>query len=213
MADSVEETKTKILESAKKEFLENGFTNASLRTIAANAGLTTGAMYRHFKDKDALFCALVDGIIENSSAFVTKAGLEAHTNAPSGGFGEEHFKEEHDMTSAFIDYIYDNFDAFTLLLTKSAGSTHESFLNDMADFYTKNCIETINWLKEKFNVKKEINEMSIHFLATTIINAYAEIIFHKMTKEEASAYLSNIQNFFHFGFMHMLDLPCDVHEH
>ena len=44
MAESSSVTKEKILESAKKEFLENGFVNASLRTIAANAGLTTGAM-------------------------------------------------------------------------------------------------------------------------------------------------------------------------
>ena len=64
MSESAAETKAKILESAKKEFLEKGFVNASLRTIAANAGLTTGAMYRHFKDKDALFCALVDQAID-----------------------------------------------------------------------------------------------------------------------------------------------------
>ena len=51
MAESSAETKAKILSSAKTEFLEKGFMNASLRTIAANAGLTTGAMYRHFKDK------------------------------------------------------------------------------------------------------------------------------------------------------------------
>ena len=69
MSDSTKETKQKILESAKKEFLEKGFSAASLRTIASNAGLTTGAMYRHFKDKDALFCALVDDAVD----FVIKA--------------------------------------------------------------------------------------------------------------------------------------------
>ena len=55
MGESAIETKKKILDSAMAEFLEKGFMNASLRTIASNAGLTTGAMYRHFKDKDALF--------------------------------------------------------------------------------------------------------------------------------------------------------------
>ena len=34
---SATETKKKLLESAKKEFLEKGFMGASLRTIAANA--------------------------------------------------------------------------------------------------------------------------------------------------------------------------------
>ena len=64
MSESAIETKSKILQSAKNEFLDKGFTNASLRTIASNAGVTTGAMYRHFKDKDALFCALVDDAID-----------------------------------------------------------------------------------------------------------------------------------------------------
>ena len=74
MAESSIETKTKLLESAKKEFLEKGFMNASLRTIAANAGVTTGAMYRHFKDKNAFFCALVDDAIEVTKKTVMLAG-------------------------------------------------------------------------------------------------------------------------------------------
>ena len=76
MAESSLETKQKLLESAKKEFLEKGFMNASLRTIAANAGVTTGAMYRHFKDKDAFFCALVDDVIDYVTQMVMLANTE-----------------------------------------------------------------------------------------------------------------------------------------
>ena len=72
MGEASAETKKKILDSAMAEFLDKGFMNASLRTIASNAGLTTGAMYRHFKDKDALFCALVDDAI----AFARRVGAK-----------------------------------------------------------------------------------------------------------------------------------------
>lgn len=51
MADISEITKDKILQSAKTEFLENGFIAASLRTIAGNASLTTGAMSAILKIK------------------------------------------------------------------------------------------------------------------------------------------------------------------
>ena len=37
------ETKRRLLESAKKEFLEKGYLQASLRNICKNAGVTTGA--------------------------------------------------------------------------------------------------------------------------------------------------------------------------
>ena len=130
MADSSIDTKNKILNSAKKEFLEKGFMNASLRTIAANADLTTGAMYRHFKDKDALFCALVDDAIEETRKVIMSAGLIAHLK-DGDPLGKDHEEKENQILSDFIDYIYSDFDAFTLLISKSGGSTHENFVNEI----------------------------------------------------------------------------------
>jgi len=53
------ETKSKLLASAKAEFLEKGYMNASLRSICKNAGVTTGALYFFFRDKEDLFESLV----------------------------------------------------------------------------------------------------------------------------------------------------------
>jgi AcrR family transcriptional regulator len=50
-----EESKLKILEKARDHFLEHGYRGASLRNIAAQAGMTTGALYHHFRGKDELF--------------------------------------------------------------------------------------------------------------------------------------------------------------
>lgn len=208
MSELSEATKNKILQSAKSEFLENGFTNASLRTIASNAGLTTGAMYRHFKDKDALFGALVDDAIEATLAFVKEGSVENH-EILENPIGQAHSEDEQREVFAFIDYLYENFDAFTLLLTKAAGSTHQNFMDEVSDMYTNILLKTINWMKQKYNVTKPIDDMSIHILANATLNAFAEIVLHKMDKKEALIFIGNIQEFFHFGFMHMLGLPCD----
>lgn len=208
MSELSEATKDKILQSAKAEFLENGFTNASLRTIAANAGLTTGAMYRHFKDKDTLFCALVDEAIDKTVAIVSEGSVENHETLENP-VGEDHSKDEQREVLEFIDFIYQNFDAFTLLLTKSAGSTHQNFMDEVSDMYTNILLKTIHWMKEKYNVTKPIDDMSIHILANATINSFAEIVLHKMDKEEALIFIGNIMEFFHFGFMHMLGLPCE----
>ena len=107
MAESPKETKKKLLESAKKEFLEKGYMGASLRTIAANAGVTTGAMYRHFKDKDALFCALVDDAITTTLEFIKKSGIESHEYLENP-IGEQHSEDEKQIINKFVDYIYEN---------------------------------------------------------------------------------------------------------
>ena len=39
--------------------MENGFRGASLKSIAASLGVTTGAIYRYYTDKEALFDGLV----------------------------------------------------------------------------------------------------------------------------------------------------------
>ena len=206
MAESATDTKKKIIESAKKEFLENGFTNASLRTIAANAGVTTGAMYRHFKDKDALFCALVDEAIEVTTKTVMMADVMTHSQfaAPAS---QEHHEEEQKAVKNLLDYIYTNFDAFVLLLTKAAGSTHENFLEEICNLYTKNCEGTFHWMYEQKIAPKKVDSMTVHFIASSLINAFAEIVFHKMPREEALQYIENITEFFHFGTLHMMGIP------
>ena len=205
MSDSAAETKSKILESAKKEFLEKGFINASLRTIASNAGLTTGAMYRHFKDKDALFCALVDEAIDFTTNTVMLADVMHHQDKDNV-VSEKHFEEEVKQTNALLTYIFNNYDAFTLLLTKSAGSTHEHFQEEICELYTTNCAQTFNWMFQNKIATKKIDKMTVHFIASTVINAFVEIITHKMTKKAAFQYIQNIEEFTRSGMIYMMGI-------
>ena len=209
MSESASETKKKILESAKKEFLEKGFMNASLRTIAANAELTTGAMYRHFKDKNALFCALVDEAIEVTTKTVMLADVMNHSKL-GHPVSEEHFEEERKAEKELLDYIYSHFDAFELLLTKAAGSTHENFLEEICDLYTKNCAKTFIWMYEQKIVPKKIEGMTVHVIASTLINSFAEIVLHKMSRKKAVTFIENITEFFRFGCLHMRGVTCEI---
>ena len=206
MSESAVETKSKLLKSAKKEFLEKGFMGDSLRTIAANAGVTTGAMYRHFKDKDDFFCALVDQAIDVTIKTVSLADSAHHLDF-GNPLSQEHFDVESKETNNFLNYIYDNFDIFTLLLTKASGSTHEHFQEEICELYTKNCEQTFNWMyKNKISTKK-IDKMTIHFIASTVINAFVEIITHKMSKKAAFQYIQNIEEYTRFGMLHMMGIP------
>ncbi|MBP5357797.1 MAG: TetR/AcrR family transcriptional regulator [Treponema sp.] len=204
MAESSTETKKRLLESAKKEFLEKGFNGASLRTIAANAGVTTGAMYRHFKDKNAFFCALVDDAIEYTKKIVSIAGPENHLEMLAPDMQKKHLENEVQTVNDFIDYMFENFDVFKLLLTKAAGSEHENFQEEICEIYTKNCQETFKWMYKNKIATKKLSPMTVHFMASTVINAYCDIILHNMSKKDAVACIKDIMEFTRYGCMHLM---------
>jgi len=58
------------MKCAKKEFMEKGFQGASLRSICQKAGVTTGALYFFFQDKDDLFCEVVGDFMDRLNAII-----------------------------------------------------------------------------------------------------------------------------------------------
>lgn len=68
MQEELIDKKKQLLEAALHVFATQGFEKASMREIAANAGLTTGAIYYHYKNKDDLYYDAV----KESAYFVHK---------------------------------------------------------------------------------------------------------------------------------------------
>lgn len=64
MANKDHSLDDKIIRAAYSEFLAYGFCKASLHKISEKAGVTTGAIYTRYKNKDALFVALLQDFFE-----------------------------------------------------------------------------------------------------------------------------------------------------
>uniref|UniRef100_Q01T46 Transcriptional regulator, TetR family n=1 Tax=Solibacter usitatus (strain Ellin6076) TaxID=234267 RepID=Q01T46_SOLUE len=56
--DKRERTRAKLLEAARSLIREKGYEHATLEAIAERAGMTTGAIYGNFRNRDELFLAL-----------------------------------------------------------------------------------------------------------------------------------------------------------
>jgi AcrR family transcriptional regulator len=64
MQQRSEETRAKIIESAIRLFSARGYNAASVDDICEEAGISKGAFYHHFKSKQELFLALLDGWLQ-----------------------------------------------------------------------------------------------------------------------------------------------------
>ena len=64
-----------ILSAARRAFARHGFEGATVRVLEAETGLSRGAIFHHFRDKDALFLALAEQDAARTAEVVDRAGL------------------------------------------------------------------------------------------------------------------------------------------
>lgn len=64
MVEDESGTRNTILEKAKSLFIEHGYRGLSMREIAEKVGVSKPALYYHFKDKEELFCAVLNSGLE-----------------------------------------------------------------------------------------------------------------------------------------------------
>lgn len=62
--EQADRTREQLLETARRLFVDKGYADTPLEELVAQAGMTRGALYHHFKDKRALFDAVVERTIE-----------------------------------------------------------------------------------------------------------------------------------------------------
>ena len=68
-------TRQAILEAARRAFARHGYEGATVRVLEAETGLSRGAIFHHFKDKDALFLALAEDDAAQMTETVAQHGL------------------------------------------------------------------------------------------------------------------------------------------
>ena len=132
MAYDYDKTHARILESGARHFMEDGFSNASIREICKDAGVTNGAFYAHFESKEDLFGTLVGPALE---------GLSELYGGEASRFMEIHSSEDvlrcldmaFSVDRTFIRYIYEYTDVFQLLLKASGGTSYEHFVDKIAE--------------------------------------------------------------------------------
>jgi len=59
MPKIIENLKEQIVEEARKQLFENGYSKTTIRSVASALGIGTGTLYNHFKSKDMLISSFM----------------------------------------------------------------------------------------------------------------------------------------------------------
>lgn len=194
-----------IISAAKKEFLEQGFENASMRRIASEVGLTVGALYRHFASKEEMFSALVEPTIESLMSKY-KEFCEQGYEVIKAGDVNRLWNESESETKWLMSFIYDNFDAFRLIVCCSQGTRYESFVHDMALLEERTTLDYFKRMKKYGMSVKVPSKQEFHMLVTANVSALFEAVIHGFSRKQAMHYAKTLDEFFSAGWKKILGI-------
>lgn len=164
--DDAELTRKNLLEIAFKELISSGFENTGLEAIAEKAGVTRGAVYWHFKNKDDL----LDSIIEYKD-------LESMTLA------SEIFNSDHEPFEKLKQLVSLNFPEFSSHAKEKRYVRMKvelyNYLNKkgdkrkIAENFIKMCKDLLDECNNRNELKNGIDSVSVaHTILTICAGSY-----------------------------------------
>lgn len=200
MARQIEGVAERIVDAAKRELLDKGYVEASLRTIAAEADTSTNSIYVRFGDKEGLFSAIVEPVLNEMTERFIRIQERFHLMTPEEQ-AERMPKYADGGTSELIDYMYEHLEEFRLLLDASYGTRFHNFVDELVRIeveYTYKFMEAVGY-SDKFG--DAVTQKLLHIVTTSRFESIFEIIRHGMSREEATEYIELLSRYHRCGFI------------
>lgn len=199
MAKQIEGVYEKLFACATKKFLEKGYMDASLREIAREAGTSTGSIYTRFGDKEGVFRAIVEPVAQELKDRFLKIQEDFHAMDAQRQRQEMGRYTENGM-EGFIDFMYDHFDAFRLLLDASYGTLYQNFVHDLVEIevdYTYKYMQAVGITTVPAGY---LTAELLHIVVTAYMNGVFEVIRHEMPLADAKRYIRMLGDYHRAGF-------------
>lgn len=183
-----------IVRAAYAEFLEHGFQKASVHKIAEKAGVTTGAIYTRYRNKDALFCSLLQPFFAAYQSFFAPAAAEYEKARESRSVealcGAIRFEED-----LYIRLLLERYDDCTLFFCKSDGSSIEAMLKDTMETKART---TVEFFRDVYG--KDVNAAAIRLLMGSQFWYFRQLLDARLDQAEMLESLNTVLEFSNAGW-------------
>lgn len=193
------EKRTLLIEAAKKEFREKGYNKASLRSICAKAGVTTGALYFFFENKAELFSAIVDEPVKGLKKMLIEHFKEDREYMEHLDSFENMEMDHSDLSDMLVEYLYKYYDSFILLLTASENTVYVNCIDEIVKLTETAMPVMLSGLKGY-----TYDEYMSHWMSHITVDAFVNVIKHETDVEQAKIKLRKIMNYLIEGWVQLV---------
>ena len=187
----------RILKSARGEFVKHGFEKSSLKAICDGAGVTTGALYKRYKGKEELFCAVVEQTVADLYAEAKRRG-----NLDPASMTDEQLIRAWEMEGSdmmwWFQYLYEHREDFYLLLACSEGTRYSNFQHDWVALLTKATSAFLDEAKSRGLCRNDIQPEELHILLSAFWTTIYEPFIHHFTWEQVENHCRIVCRLFHW---------------
>ena len=188
-----------IIQAAYAEFLTYGFQKASLHKIAEKAGVTTGAIYTRYKNKDALFVSLLQDFFETMKTLFTPI-VEEYEKAKRIAKSEDILRAINAEEQVYFRLLTEHRDDCTLFFCRSDGSSIETMLHELMDQKAEQTVEFFSHI-----YGKAPNADAIRLLMGAQFWYFRQLLDKHLEEDEMFACLQAILNFTNAGWRQLCD--------
>ena len=187
----------KILESAQSEFMTNGFEKSSLKSICEGAGVTTGALYKRYKGKEDLFCAVVEQTVADLYEVAHARG-----DKDPAAMSDQELIKAWEMDGAdmmwWFRFLYERRDGFFLLLSCSQGTRYANFPHDWVELLTKATSAYLAEAQRRGLCRTDVGQAELHILLSAFWTTIYEPFIHHFTWDQIEAHCKIVCGLFHW---------------
>lgn len=180
-----ENSKELIIRAGKQEFLKYGYKGASLRNICKQAGVTTGAFYFQFENKEQLLDEILRPVITYFSAMVQKSTMEGFEGESSSADGDEQM----------LEMLWNYKEECQILLEGTAGTAYEKVFEELQEGLRQGFLLFFG----KYGIS-DVDEKLLDVIVRMRVESYLTIIRKEYTLEETKKLARQIGIYCDAGF-------------
>ena len=188
-----------IVQAAYAEFLTYGFQKASLHKKAEKAGVTTGAIYTRYKNKDALFASLLQDFFETMKTLFTPIA-EEYEKAKHSAQPEDILRAINAEERIYFQLLIGHYDDCSLFFCRSDGSSVETMLHELMD---QKAEQTVEFFSQLYG--KKPNTDAIRLLMGAQFWYFRQLLDKHLEEDEMFACLQAVLDFTNAGWRQLCD--------